>query len=132
LAGTKRPLFEGLTWELDNKQVVIPSYINCEFKHELSLFLRDYYSSQNINYNYDYKLEILFWDNFCIEFGISKVWCYNFHNSYSGDLYDNLDYLVWRDENGNHKSTLNLLDIKDQELFFDFLLKGNINNVYGI
>jgi hypothetical protein len=117
---SNRPLFEGMHLEEpDRRNVIVPRNIDSEFKYELSLFLNDYANwLLDKNAPIEQKLHILLWDNFNLEFGISKFWCHNSNNH----IYRDLDYFLWSDSKGKATSILHILDLKDRKRFAYYML----------
>lgn len=119
---SNRNLFEGFK-HITNNQINIPSYIDPNIKKNLTKFLYDRkFIIQDNDYNCQHenlRLNIMFLDNFCVEFAIGHSWCSSancmrssFNNS--PDMYS----IMFKD-----KKILNLLDIDDQKDFLNYLDK---------
>jgi hypothetical protein len=116
-----KPLYEGLQFKLETNKLFVPTCVNPELRYELYKFLND--SLGTLKYgNCDHKtsVNILLWDNFCVEVGITKLGCRTYCENYdsSQDFY--LDRMLWRDDEDNYHNSFNLLDLKDQKVFLKY------------
>jgi hypothetical protein len=122
-----KPLYEGLQFKLETKELFVPTCVNPELKYELYKFLS--YSLgilKDRGCNPRLSIKILLWDNFCIQVGITQIGCRTFSQYYesSQDFY--LDHLIWKDDGKYPHNSFNLINIEDQELFIRYF-NSNIN-----
>jgi len=116
-----KPLYEGLQFKLETKELFVPTCVNPELKYELYKFLS--YSLgilKDHGCNPRLSIKILLWDNFCIQVGITQIGCRTFSQNYESSLDFYLDHIIWEDDEKNYYNSFNLLDLKDQKVFFRY------------
>jgi hypothetical protein len=125
-----KPLYEGLQFKLETNKLFVPTCVNPELRYELYNFLNDSLGTlKDGTCDHTTSVNILLWDNFCLEVGITKLGCRTYCDYYdnSQDFY--VDRLIWNDEDNYHNS-FNLLDLKDLKVFFKYF-DSNIKPSYA-
>jgi len=127
LCRSKTALFKGIDWQLGDREINIPKSVDSDLKKLMIRFIHhnsDLFQPPINSYClHNVKLNILFLDNFNAEFVIAESKCASYCRMFDEHFLPSVEYVVWKDENGDTQKTMNLLEIEDLKLFFKYINK---------